>query len=93
LTMLGLAVPRVSFFVKHLGVVLTHTLPPPPPGACGMVDGPTGSALVFDLAVFLSAFLSAFEVSGALAGAACARHIVDSTPSSTAIPSFVPRES
>src|ERR1700687_2285282 len=65
---------------KTLVLVLTHTLPPPPPGACGMVDGSTGSALGFTLA----AFLSDFEVFGALAGAVWARHIVDIAPINTA---------
>src|SRR5450755_3364499 len=56
--------------------VFTHTLPPPPPAACGMVDGSTGADF------FLAVFLSVLEASGAVA-AACARHMLEATASRT----------
>src|ERR1700693_4008106 len=57
--------------------VFTHTLPPPPPGACAIVEGSTASALAF-----LVVFLSIFEVLSAFAGAvACATHSADVTTS------------
>src|ERR1700738_1501625 len=53
--------------------VFTHTLPPPPPGACAIVEGSTTSALAF-----LVVFLSILEVSSPFAGAvACATHSAD----------------
>src|SRR5450755_107040 len=58
--------------------VFTHTLPPPPPATCGMVDGSTGADFAF------AAFLSVFAGAAAVAGAACARHMLDATASSTA---------
>src|ERR1700693_1669836 len=51
--------------------VFTHTLPPPPPGACGIVDGSTGAALAF------LAFASVLAVPSAFAGVAWARHSAD----------------
>src|SRR5271165_2284316 len=58
--------------------VFTQTLPPPPPGACVIVEGSMGAVFAF-LAV-----LSVFDVSAEVAGAACARHMLQVTASNTA---------